>query len=65
MPFGDVAYGIWCQILLNHKIVAVEVHDARLVVTMFRFGVTNILMLNGADFQRYPHIVSWTPYDFV
>lgn len=40
VPFDEVAYGIWRQILLN-------------------------LTLNGSDFQRYPNIVSWTPYDFV
>ncbi len=49
---------------LNHNIVGVAVHDARLVATMLRFGITNILTLNGADFQRYPNIVSSTPYDF-
>jgi len=64
VPFDDVAYGIWRQILLNHKIVGVAVHDARLVATMLRFGITNILTLNGADFQRYQNIVSSTPYDF-
>ena len=57
MPFDDVAYGIRRQKLLNHKIVGVAVHDAKLVATMLRFGITNILTLNGADFQRYPNIV--------
>ena len=65
LSFDDAAYVIWRQILVNHKIVGVAVHDARLVATMLRFGITNILTLNDADFQRYPNIVSWTPYDFV
>ncbi len=63
IAFDHACYAEWRQILVAQKIIGVSVHDARLVAMMNCFQIANILTLNAADFQRYPDIVVWTPYD--
>jgi hypothetical protein len=37
----------------QYDVVGRAVHDAQLVASMLVNGITHILTLNGADFQRY------------
>jgi predicted nucleic acid-binding protein len=55
------AYSIWRQLVVNHAIQGVQVHDARLVALMSAYGITQILTLNTNDFQRYPGVVAMSP----
>lgn len=50
---------------MQHGIIGVSVHDARLVATMNAFSISHILTLNASDFKRYSGIVAWTPTDVV
>ena len=55
----------WKQLIVQHKVHGVQVHDTRLVALMDLHGVTRLLTLNPADFHRFPHIVSVTPEDLL
>jgi hypothetical protein len=41
--------------------MGVQVHDARLVALMMAHGLSHLLTLNPADFQRYPGITALSP----
>jgi predicted nucleic acid-binding protein len=55
------AYQAWRQLLVQHQIHGLSVHDARLVSMMQIAGITHIATLNSGDFARYPGIVAVTP----
>ena len=43
LPFNQLCYGVWRQLLVAHDIVGVSVHDARLVATMNCYGITHVI----------------------
>ncbi len=55
------AYDVWRDLVSQHSLMGVSVHDARLVAVMLANGVSQILTLNGADFRRYAGITPVTP----
>ena len=65
LPFNQLCYGVWRQLLVAHNIVGVSVHDARLVASMNSYGITHLITLNSADFKRYAGLVVWRPTDVV
>lgn len=56
-------YSLWRQLVVQHGVQGVQVHDTRLVAWMQAHGITHVLTLNAADFARYVHITAWTPQD--
>lgn len=46
-------YPEWRRIVLNYRVMGVNVHDARLVAIMRVHGLTHILTFNTGDFTRY------------
>jgi predicted nucleic acid-binding protein len=61
LPFTNACYLEWRQLLVAHSIIGVSVHDARIVATMKSHGISHLLTLNDADFQRYSGITVLTP----
>lgn len=61
LPDSDRVYSIWRQLIVTHKVHGIQVHDARLAATTIAHGITNILTLNQADFQRYAGVVAVHP----
>jgi predicted nucleic acid-binding protein len=55
-PDTPDVYREWRHLITTHRVSGVQVHDARLVAVMRVHGLTSILTLNVADFQRYPGI---------
>jgi predicted nucleic acid-binding protein len=53
----------WEQLVIQHQVSGKNAHDARLVAAMLVHGVTQLLTLNKADFQRFPSIVVVTPQE--
>jgi len=51
--------------VINLAIQSKQVHDARLAALMQFHGITQILTLNGSDFQRYPGIVPVDPQNVI
>lgn len=65
LAFTTASYAVWRQLLIDHSITGVAVHDARLVAVMKTHGVSHIMTLNSGDFQRYDGIVVQLPEDIV
>lgn len=51
----------WRQLVSNHSVSGVEVHDAMLVAVMKAHGITHLLTFNKDDFKRYPGITVLSP----
>ena len=51
----------WERLVTEHEVKGRAAHDARIVASIHRHGVTRILTFNVADFARYPGIVVLAP----
>jgi predicted nucleic acid-binding protein len=51
-------YARWRQLVRDHGVAGVQVHDARLVAAMLVHGIPNLLTLNAADFARYAGVIT-------
>jgi predicted nucleic acid-binding protein len=63
LPDTPAVYQEWKALVSVHKVMGVQVHDARLVAAMTINGVTRVLTINVADFSRYPGIKVLAPSD--
>jgi predicted nucleic acid-binding protein len=63
LPDTPAIYAEWKALVLTHKVMGVQVYDARLVAAMRTHGVTRILTSNVKDFIRYPGISVFAPGD--
>jgi len=61
LPDGAAVYREWRRIVMQHSVLGVQVHDARLVAAMLVHRVSHILTLNVPDFTRYSGIVAAHP----
>jgi predicted nucleic acid-binding protein len=57
----QTTYRTWRRLVVTHCVMGKQVHDARIVATMMSHGISHILTLNVADFQRYPGITVIDP----
>jgi len=46
-------YPLWKGLVLTHRVLGIQVYDARLVAAMLVHGIDCILTFNVADFSRY------------
>jgi predicted nucleic acid-binding protein len=53
LPDSRDVHDRWRLLLVNHEIMGVQVHDARLAASMYVHGVTQLLTVNVRDFQRF------------
>lgn len=51
----------WEQLVLTHRVLGKNAHDARLVAAMRTHGLTHLLTFNTADFTRFPGITVVDP----
>ena len=61
LPDSPFVYERWKTLVLVHKVIGVNVHDARLAAAMLVHGVTHILTANVRDFVRYPGVTAVRP----
>ena len=61
LPENEHVYREWRQIVVNHGVMGVQVHDARLAAAMYVHGVRHILTLNVADFSRFDGLTALHP----
>lgn len=57
----EMIYPEWEQLVVTHRVMGVNVHDARLVAAMLVHGLTHILTFNISDFARYGEITPVHP----
>jgi predicted nucleic acid-binding protein len=53
LPDTAAIYGEWKRLVLQHGVIGVKVHDARLVAAMNIHGVRRLLTFDAGDFSRY------------
>jgi predicted nucleic acid-binding protein len=53
LPDTPAMYGEWKRLVVQHGVVGVKVHDARLVAAMNVHDVRRILTFDRGDFARY------------
>jgi predicted nucleic acid-binding protein len=61
LPEPAGLYERWRELVIRHRVLGVQVHDAKLVAAMGLHGISQILTLNGRDFSRYPEIIAIAP----
>ena len=61
LPDSEAVYQEWRRVVVQHSVLGVQVHDARLVAAMCVHGVTHILTLNASDFSRFREVVAVHP----
>lgn len=61
LPDNELIHTEWRRLVLAYGVSGAHVHNARLAAAMRVHGVTRLLTFNGADFARYPDIVSVHP----
>jgi len=58
-------YTAWKQIVSDHRVQGVKVHDARLVAVMSVYAVESILTFNSVDFERFKTITVIDPSSLI
>ncbi len=53
LPDTPAMYGEWKRLVVQHGVMGVKVHDARLVAAMNVHGVRRLLTFDAGDFARY------------
>ena len=61
LPDSEAIYWEWRRVVLQHSVLGVQVHDARLAASMYVHGVGHILTLNVADFSRFNGLTAVHP----
>jgi len=61
LPDNDAVYREWRRIIVQHGVLGVQVHDARLAASMMVHGVTSILTFNVTDFSRFTGLTALHP----
>ena len=61
LPDNEAVYREWRRIIVQHGVLGVQVHDARLAASMTVHGVTSILTFNVADFSRFTGLSALHP----
>ena len=61
LPDNEAIYREWRRIIVQHGVLGVQVHDARLAASMMVHGVTSILTFNVADFSRFSGLTALHP----
>lgn len=63
LPDTEEVYRNWRELIINHSISGVKVHDAKIVAAMKAHNVQNLLTFNSKDFKRYTDIKAIEPKD--
>lgn len=61
LPDSAAVYREWRRIVLQHGVLGVQVHDARLAAAMYVHRVSHILTLNVTDFGRFGGLTAMHP----
>ena len=63
LPDTIEVYENWRELVVNHSISGVQVHDAKIVAAMKAHNIQNLLTFNTKDFKRYADIKAIKPKD--
>ncbi len=63
LPDTEEVYRNWRELIINHSVSGVKVHDAKIVAAMKAHIIQNLLTFNAKDFKRYTFIKAVEPKD--
>ena len=63
LPDTLEVYKNWRELVVNHSVSGIQVHDAKLVTAMKAHKIQNLLTFNAKDFKRYADIKAVEPKD--
>ena len=63
LPDTKEVYQNWRELIVNHSVSGVKVHDAKIVAAMKAHNIQNLLTFNSKDFKRYTDIKTLKPKD--
>jgi predicted nucleic acid-binding protein len=63
LPDTTEVYKNWRELVVNHSVSGVQVHDAKIVASMKAHNIKNLLTFNTKDFKRYTDIKAIEPKD--
>jgi len=63
LPDTEEVYKNWRELVVNHSVSGVKVHDAKIVAAMKAHNIQNPLTFNAKDFKRYADIKTVEPKD--
>ena len=61
LPDTTEVYENWRELVVNHSISGVQVHDAKIAAAMKAHNIENLLTFNTKDFKRYTDIKAIEP----
>lgn len=61
LPDSAAVYREWRRMVLQHGVLGIQVHDARLAAAMYVHRVSHILTLNVTDFGRFSGLTAMHP----
>lgn len=65
LPDATEVFQTWRKIVVDHRVMGVKVHDARLVAMMKTYEIQTIVTFNVADFTRFTEIAAVHPEQLV
>ncbi len=65
LPDNKAVFKYWRTLVVQHLIVGVKVHDAKIVSAMIAHDIGHLLTFNVSDFKRYSEIETFSPADFI
>ncbi len=63
LPDSIPAFRLWRKLIVDHAIMGIKVHDARLVAVMGTSDIQRIVTFNVSDFSRFSGIEVIHPKD--
>ena len=57
----DAILGEWERLVIRHRVMGKQAHDAHLVASMLVHRVTHLLTFNDSDFKRFTEITVMNP----
>ncbi len=63
LPDTKEVYRNWRELIVNHSVSGIQVHDAKIVAAMKAHNIQNLLTFNVKDFKRYTDIKAVEPKD--
>ena len=61
LPDTEEVYQNWRELVVNHSVSGVKVHDAKIVAAMKAHNIQNLLTFNAKDFKRYTDVKAVEP----
>jgi predicted nucleic acid-binding protein len=63
LPDTIEVYRNWRELVVNHSVYGIQVHDAKIVAAMKAYNIEKLLTFNAKDFKRYADIKAVKPKD--